>query len=135
LIDDSTLSFNLSDILNKHLSRLSISKSYFVRCAVYGCANSDIEIHHVKKLDRKVSYSGMVNVLNRKGKRVKGLPAVHTAINRKQLPLCRKHHLEFETGKYTTLDNKYLSSLYNTKIPDSKTLNDVLRFGSYDKKF
>jgi len=135
LIDDSTLSFNLSDILNKHLSRLSISKSYFVRCAVYDCTNSDIEIHHVKKLDRKVSYSGMVSVINRKGKRVKGLAAVLTAMNRKQLPLCRKHHLEFETGKYSPLDNKYLSSLYNTKIPDSKTLNAVLRFGSYDKNF
>jgi len=134
LVDDPTLSFNLTDILNKHLIRLSIGKSYFVRCAVYGCTNSDIEIHHVKKLNRKVSNSGMVTVLNKKGKRVKGLPAILTAINRKQLPLCKKHHLEFETGKYSVLDDKYMSSLYNTKIPDSKTLNSVLRFGSYDKK-
>lgn len=77
----------------------------------------------------------MVNVITRKGKRVKGLAAVLIAMNRKQLPLCRKHHLEFETGKYSPFDNKYLSSLYNTKIPDLKTLNAVLRFGSYDKKF
>lgn len=134
LIENSTLSFNLSYILDEHLSCLSIGRSYFVCCAVYGCTNSDIEIHHVKKLDRKVFYSGMVSFINRKNKRVKGLAAVLTAMNRKQLPLCRKHHFEFETGKYSTLDNKYLSSLYNTKIPDSKTLNVILRFGNYDKK-
>jgi hypothetical protein len=134
LMDDPTLSYNLTDILNKHSFRLSIGKSYFVRCSVHECANSDIEIHHVKKLNRKMSNSGMLTVLDRKGRRVKGLAAVLTAIKRKQLPLCRKHHLEFETGKYSPLDDKYMSNLYNTKIPDSKTLNSILRFGSYDKK-
>jgi hypothetical protein len=28
-----------------------------------------------------------------------------------------------------------MSSLYKTEIPDSKTLNSILRFGSYDKNF
>ena len=47
---------------------------------------------------------GKFSVLDRKGRRVKGLPAVLTSINRKQLLLCHEHHLDFESGKYHPLD-------------------------------
>lgn len=52
-------------------------------------------------------------MLDRKGRRVKGLPAVLTSINRKQLPLCHKHHLDFEAGKYHPLDYSKLNSVLN----------------------
>ncbi len=42
-----------------------------------------------------------------------------TSINRKQLPLCRKHHLEFEAGKFSPLDYSKLSSVLG-KIPKPK---------------
>jgi hypothetical protein len=73
-------------------------------------------------------------VLNRKGKRVKGLVAVLTAMHRKQLPLCTKHHFEFESHKYSELDTEYLSSLYRRAIPDSKNLNSAFRLGSFNSK-
>jgi hypothetical protein len=76
----------------------------------------------------------MATILSRKGKKIKGLATVLSAINRKQLFLCRKHHLELETGNYSALDSKYLSSLYYSKVSDSKTLNSILRFGNYNKK-
>jgi hypothetical protein len=56
-----------------------------------------------------------------------------TVNNRKQLPLCKKHHREFDSGKFSELDNNYLSGLYRKKISDSKTLNFVLSTGSFDK--
>ena len=52
-------------------------------------------------------------MLDRKGRRVKGLPAVLTSINRKQLPLCHEHHLDFEAGKYHPLDYSKLNSVLN----------------------
>lgn len=84
-------------------------------------------------MHRKVDKSGQVSVLNRKGKRVKGLAAILTANNRKQLLLCKNHHREFESGKYSPLDSEYLSSFYNRSIPDSKMLNSVFNTGKYDK--
>ena len=39
-------------------------------------------------------------------------PRIKT-INRKQIPLCSRHHLEFEVGKYTPLDVDFLKKIYN----------------------
>ena len=61
----------------------------------------------------------MVSVINTQSKRVRGLPAVMTSLHRKQLPLCRKHHLEFEVGKFSPLDCSKLSSVLG-KIPKLK---------------
>lgn len=133
LMDESPLDFNLTTIFNNYRIRLGAGKSYFSRCAVQDCHCNDIEIHHVKKLHRKVDSSGQVSILNRKGKRVRGLGAILSANNGKQLPLCKKHHREFEFGKYSPLDTGYLSSFYNRSIPDSKMLYSVFNTGSYNK--
>jgi len=39
---------------------------------------------------------------------VSGLRAVLTTLRRKQIPLCSKHHLEFEKGHYSQLDYESL---------------------------
>ena len=88
----------------------------------------------MKKLYRKVDRYGQVSVLNNKGKRAKGLAAVLTAVHRKQLPLCTKHHLEFESHRYSELDTSYLSSLYCRTIPDYKDLRSVFSSGSFSPK-
>ena len=134
LIDESLIQFNLTTIFNRYKVRLSMGRSYFSRCSVRGCNNKDVQIHHLKKLHRKTDRSGQTSVLNRKGKRVKGLAAVLTAMHRKQLPLCAKHHLEFESHKYSELDTEYLSNLYRRAIPDSKNLNSAFSQGSFDSK-
>jgi hypothetical protein len=67
LIYEPSLDFNLTTIFNRYKHRLSVGKSYFSRCSVLGCTNTDIEIHHLKKLHRKVDNSGKVSILTRKG--------------------------------------------------------------------
>lgn len=44
---------------------------------------------------------------------MKGVPALLTALNRKQLPFCHEHHLDFEMGKYHPLDYSKLSFVLN----------------------
>ena len=134
LMDESFSQFNLTKIMNKSKVRLSTGRSYFARCTVFGCVYTDIQIHHMKKLYRKVDCYGQTSVLNRKGKRVKGLVAVLTAMHRKQLPLCTKYHLGFEFHKYSELDTHYLLILYRRTIPDSKNLRFVFSSGSFTSK-
>ena len=71
------------------------------------------------RLHRKVDSNGGTSVIDRKGKRVKGLPAILTMLNRKQLPLCRKHHLEFEKGIFSNLDTGKVKSALG-KVPTPK---------------
>jgi nicotine oxidoreductase len=57
-------------------------------CALCG-TTENIEMHHVKAI--------------RKGK-VTGFTQVMKQINRKQIPLCRIHHIEVERGYYDSID-------------------------------
>ena len=78
---------------------LHSSRFLFSKCAVKDCCNTDIEIHHVKKLARRIDSSRKINVLTFKNKRLSGIGVTLSAVNRKQIPLCSFHHLEFEIGK------------------------------------
>jgi len=93
-------------------------------CSVLNCKETNnIEAHHVRALRRNVNKNGVTSAVDIKGNRVKGLPAVLTAINRKQIPICTKHHLEFERGEYIQLDYTKLSAVLNrnsTKLPVPK---------------
>ena len=50
-----------------------------------------------------------------------------TMLNRKQLPLCRKHHLEFEKGIFLNLDTGKLKSVLG-KVPTPKNSDFKLVF-------
>jgi hypothetical protein len=81
---------------------------------VLGCkVTKDIEVHHIRALNRKVNNNGVKSILNMEGKRVTGLPAVLSMLRRKQLPLCSNHHLEFKKGIYSQLDYEKLSTVLN----------------------
>ena len=111
--------FDLDQMIGK-IFKLNHSLEFFHGCSVKNCQETEnIEVHHVRRLHRKVEKDGVVSVLNIKGDRVRNLAAVMTSINRKQLPLCRKHHLEFEAGKFSPLDYSKLSSVLG-KIPKPK---------------
>lgn len=76
-------------------------------CTVIGCNNTDIEIHHIRKLNRMSYTAGKVfETKNKKGKVIKGASAYKSALNRKQIPLCSKHHDLIHTGQ---LDKNMLS--------------------------
>jgi hypothetical protein len=87
---------------------------------VKNCSETDnIEVHHMRRLNRTVERNVIVSVLNIKSERIKGLTAIMTTLNRKQLPLCRKHHLEFESGKFSPLNYSKLTSILG-KISKTK---------------
>jgi hypothetical protein len=94
-------------------------------CDVY----EDIEVHHIRRLHRKVEKDGKTSILDKSGKRVKGLAAVLSSINRKQVPLCPKHHLEMEKkGNFANLDYNKLARVLNRNnekfpLPKPKDLN------------
>jgi group II intron reverse transcriptase/maturase len=86
--------------LDKTFIKTTKSFIFAKTCAIKDCPNTDIEIHHIRKLLRPIS-SGGLKVVNSKGN--KGWNAFMSAINRKQVPLCKNHHIELHKG---TLDFK-----------------------------
>ena len=100
-------------LLEKYSLRLYSSSHLFSQCAVAGCSNTNIEIHHVKKLGRRIISDGKITVVTSNNKRLSGVAAILSAINCKQIPLCSFHHLEFETGIYSALDKNLFKKIYN----------------------
>ena len=118
---------DVENLFNKHSLRLHSSRFLFSKCAVKDCLNTDIEIHHIKKLGRKIDSNGKISVLTSNNKRLHGISAILSAVNCKPLPLCSLHHLEFEVGKYSPLDVSYLKKVYNV---DCSELNfEEIYFG------
>lgn len=123
------IGLELDEILRKYSFRLYKSRAILSNCAVEGCPNLDIEIHHIQKLHRKKEKNGQISVIDLKGNRVKGIAAILTASNRKQIPLCRQHHIEFESGKFAKLDRTFLKEIYNTPIYHNQILQELYEKG------
>jgi hypothetical protein len=113
LIKDTFQQPDAQNLLKKYFLRLHFSSHLFFKCAVADCFSIDIEIHHVKKLGRRIDRNGKIIVLTSNNKRLSGISAILSAVNRKQIPLCSRHHLEFEVGKYSSLDVDFLKKIYN----------------------
>ena len=94
--------------LDKPLVKLSIPKALFAgKCAVLDCTNTDIEVHHVRAL--RVTKKGYtVESIKSSNKTLKGSAMVESALSRKQIPLCRKHHREWHRLSPKEIDFKYL---------------------------
>ena len=83
------------DNINKVYLRLSNSLINQGKCAIKGCPNTDIEIHHLRKLIKRTEEGkGFTVITAGKAKRITGLLALQSALKRKQIPLCREHHRE-----------------------------------------
>jgi Type II intron maturase len=113
LIKDTFQRPDAQNLLKKYSLRLHSNSHLFFKCAVADCFNIDIEIHHVKKLGRRIDRNGKITVLISNNKRLSGISAILSAVNRKQIPLCSRHHLEFEVGKYSPLDVDFFKKTYN----------------------
>lgn len=120
--------FNLDDIVKKFKFRDNLGARMFSQCSVQRCLNTDIQIHHERRLHRKKLGENKFTIVNKHGRRVQGLAALASATNRKQLPLCSKHHIEFENGIFSDLNATFLKSIYNIDIPDNEHLRKA--FGS-----
>lgn len=108
----------------------------FSRCAVQDWDNGEVEIHHIRRFGQKKPEGPAgetMTVIGRTGKRIKGLAAVMSPMNRKQLPLCPKHHTLFEQGVYSDLDPEYCKRLLLTTIPEGERLRSVFDTGAYSR--
>lgn len=125
--------FNLKLIMRSFQYGNNRGAGMFNQCSVAECPNTNIQIHHLRKLARKIDQDGRVSILTRSGRRVKGVAGLLSAINRKQLPLCEKHHREFESGVYSELDLRFISDALNLRTPDSAVLAEAFARGEYSK--
>ena len=106
--------------LDKPITKLSIPKVLFSeQCAVKGCTNKDIEVHHIRALVR-VKYGYRVESIKSKNKSLKGPSKIESSLNRKQIPLCRKHHANWHKLKKSQIDDFYLKNVAEPIISASK---------------
>jgi len=117
-INNTRKGYNLSldpkilyyDELTRPITKLSLPKALFNACSVKGCTNTDIEIHHVRKLMRKVSGFIIQSVKSKTQRTKTPLQTVESSLTRKQIPLCKEHHQALHNGKIgrEMLDDKIL---------------------------
>jgi retron-type reverse transcriptase len=131
-LTDDNVGFDLDQLAKKHKYRSHLGANMFSQCAVKGCYITDVEIHHIRKLGRRKDDLGKTSVINRHGRKVKGITAMLSCINRKQIPLCPKHHLEFEKGLFSEVDTDFLGNLFNRHVPDSDILQQAFNHGIYE---
>ena len=83
------------------LQRAAISAN---ECAVKNCTEIDnIEVHHVRKLFRNIDRAGKV-VIQGRAKKLSGRLATESALKRKQIPFCPKHHKDWHNGLISNID-------------------------------
>lgn len=116
--------------LDKMITRFDILNDkikFLGGCAVTNCLEfENIEVYYARHLYRKINKNGIVSIVDTKGDRVVGLSAILGSINRKQIPLCRKHRLKFQSGLFFPLNfsklNKILSNVTKPKRGDFKPI-------------
>jgi hypothetical protein len=91
------------DALNQlYLIKTQLS---FNKCSVENCTNTDIEMYHTRKLKTQVEKSSF-SVRTTRGKKVSGWKTYMVSKNRKQIPLCKKHHDILHADKLIFKDKK-----------------------------
>jgi hypothetical protein len=113
ILKNSSQPPDVQNLLNKYSLRFQSNHHLFSKCVVDGCSNIDIEIHYVKKISKRITSNGKINVLTSNNKQLSGLNAILSVVNHKQIPFCSLHHLEFETGQYSNLNTLVLKKIYN----------------------
>lgn len=109
------------DTLSKPITKLSLPKALFAKkCAVIGCTNTDIQVHHVRALRRIIHGYKVESIKSKKNKNLKGLAKIESALNRKQIPLCPEHHSQWHKLDRLQIDKSYLNNTVNTIIEASK---------------
>jgi hypothetical protein len=86
----------MKDRLNRLFLRTQRLPLLGEKCSVTDCEETNVEMHHVKKLLR-ANKDGRVTVKGKK-RDITGYEAIMYSLNRKQIPLCPKHHKELHQG-------------------------------------
>ena len=94
------------------IGKLSIPRKLFDECAVVGCSNPDIHVHHVNRLHRKIGKFIVESIKSAKGRTLKNPRSLAaSALSRNQIPLCKVHHQAAHNGSLdvSTLDKHYVN--------------------------
>jgi len=99
-----------SKVLAKRWNAKLTKSSLHLSCLV--CGESKVEMHHVRRIrDLQQKYAkGQIDFWTKQ----------LAAINRKQVPLCKKHHMQLHRGKLSDEDREKLKvgiTLFNRKKP------------------
>jgi len=78
-------------------------------CAIKTCSETAVEWHHIRKLNRRFK-GNVITITDVKGKRLSPTKAFESALSRKHIPLCRKHHKDVHSGliKLDELEQPYV---------------------------
>lgn len=107
--------------LEKPLVKLSLPKTLFAKkCVVINCINTDIEVHHIRVL-RRFKYGYLVeSIKTSRNKSLSGYAKIESALSRKQIPLCREHHVQWHNLDSSQIDKSYLKNRVEPIIKSSK---------------
>ena len=106
--------------LDKPIVKLSVPRALFSKqCAVINCTNLDIEVHHVRALKR-VKHGYLIESIKSKNKSLRGSSKIESALNRKQIPLCREHHAQWPKMDKSQIDKSYLKKVVEYVVSASK---------------
>jgi hypothetical protein len=101
------------NLLEKTIIKTSLNKRLWERCSVMGCENSDIVIHHVRKLVRRWRGNIVTVATSRSRTGVSGkemAKSLSSSLRRKQIPLCSSCHVKVHKGllNASDLDPEYV---------------------------
>ena len=111
---------NSRNDLDKPISKLSMPKVLFAeKYAVKDCTNKEIEVHHMRVLQR-VKHGYRIESIKSKNKSLKESFKIESALNRKQIPLCRHHHTNWHKVRKSQINTFYLKNVAEPIISASK---------------
>ena len=76
-------------------------------------------MHHINSLKR-VKYGYFIESIKSGKKRLRGISKIESALNRKQIPLCREHHDRWPELDKSQMDKFYLRNEVKPLIDASK---------------
>ncbi|KAG0589497.1 hypothetical protein KC19_1G024300 [Ceratodon purpureus] len=85
------------ELIDMLFARLVRKKLLAERCAVKGCKERNVEMHHIRQIEKA---GGRHKVRSaREAQILEGIKAVQSALNKKHIPLCVRHHDDLHMGK------------------------------------
>lgn len=85
------------ELIDMLFARLVQKRLLVERCAVKGCQERHVEMHHIRQIEKA---GGRHKVRSaREAQILEGIKAVQGALNKKHIPLCVRHHDDLHMGK------------------------------------
>jgi hypothetical protein len=73
--------------------KTSVPKALYHECQIKGCTKNSVKIFHLRAFYKKISPNTIIASMKIHTKKIHGAKIVEYALRKKQIPLCRNHHL------------------------------------------